>query len=275
MKVLLLDAMNLVHRARCGFAKGEHAIVFSFFRSLKPIVEKLKPQYVYFVLEGKPKHRKEFFVEYKANRKSQPDSFWRQKDEILKILSFMPITVIKHPDYECDDIIANLAKYHSEKNDNVTIVSTDTDFIQVWDVVDKQNVSIYHPIKKKYVEKPDYSYLEWKALRGDPSDNILGVPGVGDITATKIMNDPELKKKIFADDVKKQIFERNKCLIKFHWFDELSNLLESQGCITENQKVSLESVKQEFANFGFSSMLKDSYWGKFENTFNKLLYKNI
>ena len=57
MKVVLFDGMNLIHRARSGFMKGEDAIVFSFFRSLKPLVEKFQPDKAYFVLEGRPKHR--------------------------------------------------------------------------------------------------------------------------------------------------------------------------------------------------------------------------
>ena len=68
MKVLLIDGMNLIHRARSGFMKGENALIFSFFRGLKPIVEKHGPDKVYFVLEGKPKHRKELHADYKASR---------------------------------------------------------------------------------------------------------------------------------------------------------------------------------------------------------------
>lgn len=57
MKVLLLDAYNLMYRARYGFAKGPHSTIFSFFRSLRPLVEKFNPDKVYFVLEGYPKQR--------------------------------------------------------------------------------------------------------------------------------------------------------------------------------------------------------------------------
>lgn len=274
MNVLLLDAMNLVHRARSGFAKGDHAIVFSFFRSLKPIIEKMKPDIVYFVLEGKPKHRKELSSDYKSNRKSQPSSFWRQCDEILEVLSLLPITVIKHPDYECDDVIANLAKKYSLQKDNVTIISTDSDFIQLWDTLDYEKVRLYNPVKKIYVEKPEYDYLEWKSFKGDVSDNISGVPGVGEKTAIKIMKNQQLKEEILSNDMKRKIFERNRELIRFHWFDNLDDNLSKSGCITSDQDVDLVSVKKKFELFDFKSMLTDKYWNKFESVFNKLSHTN-
>tara|TARA_Y100000310_G_scaffold345604_1_gene467162 strand:+ start:4840 stop:5658 length:819 start_codon:yes stop_codon:yes gene_type:complete len=271
MKVILLDAMNLIHRARCGFAKGEHAIVYSFFRSLKPIVEKLNPDMAYFVLEGDPQHRSQLLVDYKANRTPQPNSFWKQQKEILRIMNNLPITCIRHPDYECDDVIANLAKYHYEAGNDVIIVSTDSDFIQVFDDMNPDKVKLYHPIKKTYIENPKYSYLTWKALRGDVSDNIPGVKGVGDKTATKIINSKELMDKLMSDPIKKKVFERNKSLIQFCWFNNLTSNLKSEGCESNNPMIDLEIVRQSFKKLGFKSMLTDRYWPKFESAFKNLV----
>jgi len=271
MKVILLDAMNLIHRARCGFSKGEHAIVYSFFRSLKPIIEKLKPDMAYFVLEGVPQHRSQLFTEYKSNRISQPDSFWKQQQEILRIMNSLPITCIRHPDYECDDVIANLAKYHCKIDNDVIIVSTDSDFIQVFDDMNPDRIKLYHPIKKTYVNNPEYSYLTWKALRGDVSDNIPGIKGIGDKTATKIIQNQELMDEIMADPIKKKVFERNKSLIQFHWFDSLTHYLRDEGCETNHSVVNLEAVKRSFKELGFKSMVTDGYWQKFETTFKNLV----
>lgn len=265
MNVLLLDGMNLIHRARSGFAKGEHSIVFSFFRSLKPIIEKFKPDNVYFVLEGNPRHRKNLLNDYKKNRKSPPDSFWKQKDEILNILSMLPITVIKHPDYECDDVIANLAKRFSENN-NVTVVSTDSDFIQLWDTLNSDNLKLYNPVKKAFVEKPDYCYLDWKAFKGDVSDNIPGIPGVGDKTANRLVTDNNFRNSFLSDKEKLLIFERNKELIKFHWLEQSQ---DSEYIINE-QNVSLDNVKNIFKEYDFKSMLNDKYWAKFKLAFENL-----
>ena len=59
MKILFLDAYNLIHRARSGFTKGDYPIIYNFFRGVRPLVEKFDPTHVYFVLEGNPKFRKQ------------------------------------------------------------------------------------------------------------------------------------------------------------------------------------------------------------------------
>lgn len=270
MKVVLFDAMNLIHRSRNNFHKGDHPLTYQFYRSFKPLMEKFKPDLAYFVLEGRPKHRTQTFEGYKSNRPSQPSSFWRQQGEILSIMRNLPVIQIRHPDYECDDVIANLAKHHTESGNNVVIVSGDSDFIQVFDTMNRDLIDIYHPIKKKFVEKPDHVYLDWKALRGDVSDNIPGIKGVGDKTATKIINSPVLMKETLEDPEKRKIFERNKSLIAFHWFEDLSNDLQNEGVEVLYPITSLSSVMQSFENMGFESMTSEKYWPKFEAAFDSL-----
>jgi len=273
MKVVLFDAMNLIHRSRNSFQKGEHPLTYQFFRSLKPLLEKFKPDLAYFVLEGKPKHRKQAMSEYKSNRPKLPDSFWRQQREILEIMENLPIVQIRHPDYECDDVIANLAKHHSESGNEVVIISGDSDFIQVFDSMDRDLVNIYHPIKKRMVEKPDYPYLEWKALRGDVSDNIPGIKGVGDKTALKLINDTDLLENLLADPDKRKTFELNKSLIRFHWFEDLTDNLRNEGVEILIPKPSLDSVMSEFKKMEFSSMTSEKYWPKFKEAFDSLFHE--
>lgn len=270
MKVVLFDGMNLIYRSINRFNKGDHPLTYQFYRSFKPLMEKFKPDMAYFVLEGKPKHRTETYEGYKSNRPSQPSSFWRQQGEILSIMRNLPVIQIRHPDYECDDVIANLAKYHTEAGNNVVIVSGDSDFIQVFDTMDRDLIDIYHPIKKKLVEKPDHVYLDWKALRGDVSDNIPGIKGVGDKTATKIINSPELMSETLSDPAKREIFERNKSLIGFHWFDDLTNDMQNEGVEVLYPMTSLSSVMQSFEDMGFESMTSEKYWPKFEAAFQSL-----
>ena len=263
MKVLLLDAMNLIHRSRSGWMKGSNPVTFNFFRNLKPILEKFQPDQAYFVLEGKPKHRTDLLPEYKGTRKKQPDSFWRQKDEILDIMSRLPIFQIRHPDYECDDVIASLCKQHAADGDEVTIVSNDSDFIQVFDTMDSNLVSIYNPMKKIFVDPPPYNYLCWKSLRGDGSDNIPGIKGVGDRTAEKLLNDPGKLHEFLSKADNRSVFQRNKELIEFHRID---------GNLECNKpELDFQYVYDTFSSMGFGSMIKDSYWQKFQNSFSTLI----
>ena len=265
MKILLLDGMNLIHRARSGWMKGPHPITFNFFRNLKPILEKFGPDLAYFALEGRPAHRTELLPEYKGTRKKQPDSFWRQKDEILSILSSLPVIQVRHPNLECDDVIANLARSHVDRGDEVVIVSNDSDFIQVFDSMDSSQVSIYNPMKKIFVDPPEYNYLQWKSLRGDGSDNITGIKGVGNKTAEKLVMDSAKLDAFLSDPDKSQIYHRNMQLIGFQWLDDL-NVLEYRA-----PSPCLQTVKETFDQMGFTSMVKETYWLKFQNSFSTLI----
>lgn len=264
MKVLLLDAYNLMYRARYGFAKGPHSTIFSFFRSLRPLVEKFNPDRVYFVLEGYPRQRMSLLPEYKANRvHDDKDEFQRQKKHIIKLMKeSFPIHVVRHPDYECDDVIGNLV-VHTHKDDECIVVSTDTDFIQLYDQAD--NVKLYNPIRKKIVESPPYDYVTWKSLKGDGSDNIEGFKGIGDKRATALANDPGLLSEFLGKENNKELFDRNHTLIRFHDIESELSALEHAGPNT-----AWDDVREVFSGLGFYAMTNDTSWKKYINTFKSL-----
>lgn len=264
MKVLLLDAYNLIYRARSGFLKGEYPVVYNFFRGVRPLVEKFSPDIVYFVLEGNPAFRTSLNDAYKANRKNQDRSFHEQKAIIIDIVkSCFPFKTVKHPDLECDDTIATLVSKHCRNSDDCTIISSDSDFIQLLNVFD--NCQIYNPIRKKFVEKPPYDYVTWKALRGDATDNISGIPGIGDKTATKLMANPKKLHEVLQDNIKRQIFERNVNLIRLVDFSEdMSNMEKVDGVADFDQ------LHDIFEEFEFTSMIKEKTWNKYVDTFKEL-----
>jgi len=87
MKVLFLDAYNLIYRAKSGFTKGDNPVVYNFFRGVRPLIEKFEPQKVYFVLEGNPIFRKEISSgDYKGNRPQQTRFFHEQIGFCMKTL---------------------------------------------------------------------------------------------------------------------------------------------------------------------------------------------
>jgi DNA polymerase I len=265
--VIILDGYNLLYRARYSARwqkAGPHTITYNFFRSLRKIVEDLRAEKVYFVLEGCPKDRLEAAPDYKGNREYEKDeNYSAQKKEIINLLiAHMPITVVKHPDYECDDVIAHIAyKDHSE--DDVIIVSTDTDFHQVF--AEHSNISVYNPIQKKFVEPPNFDYVAWKALRGDSADNIKGFKGVGDKTALKLVNDPELLAEfINKEPGRKDIFEHNLFMIKFHEIEDVEAMQSSSSGFNDDM------IFEKFTSFDFSSIIKEKPWKKFVDTFGVL-----
>jgi len=264
MKILLIDGYNMLYRMRSGWAKGDFPIVFTFFRSMRALVEKFSPDIVYFVLEGVPVRRLELMSEYKAQREYHDlDDFSRQKSIIINMLkNDFPVHVVRHPNYECDDVLAGLATL-KHKNDECVIISSDSDFYQLLHV--HTSLKLYNPVRKKFIETPECDYVTWKALKGDSSDNIQGFKGVGDKTAIKLTLDPNLLDHFLSKDNRRSKFLLNLEMIKFHdMTTDLDNIESSE--VQANWK----SVKQCFIDMKFSSLITDKYWTKFINTFDRL-----
>lgn len=263
-KILLVDAYNMIHRSRFGFGSGEHSVTFNFFRSLRSEIERHEPSLVYIVSEGRPKHRiAESGGEYKGNRESLKDpDFHRQKRDIFEICKYFPVTFIRHPDYECDDVIGTLAKKYSDSGDKVVICSSDSDFIQL---LEEENVSLWNPVKKKFVDKWHVDYLTWKGLKGDPTDNIPGIKGVGPKTATKLASNlKELEAFLSKVPGRRETFESAKRQIK------LVDIPES--CLKwEKEKYSFDehSLFEEFKNRAFKTIIGNA-WSKWKTTMENL-----
>lgn len=275
MTILAIDGMNAFHRARSGFKLGPAPVVFNFFRQFKALVDKFKPTRVIIALEGRPVKRHEAMTEYKANRVVAPDDpraadlakFFAQKDVIVDLLSkHFPVSVVRHPTSEADDTLANLIRRSSTAVDWV-LVSSDSDFIQLLQT--QPNLKLYNPVQDEFVEAPSsYHYLTWKALRGDATDNIPGIPGCGDKTAARIAEAaglPEFDEYLDVGD-RKVIFERNYSLIEFtEWTDEERGQMTSSSPTKD-----WDVVKSVFQSYGFNSMVKDDSWQKYVSSFETL-----
>lgn len=273
MAILCIDAMNFFHRARSGWSMGPAPVVFNFMRNFRALVEQFNPSRVYFVLEGRAQQRRDLLPEYKANRTVDPNTkeakelekFFVQVNEVVGLLKEnFPISVVRHPDFECDDTIYNLIKRATPVVDWV-VASNDSDFTQLLN--EFPNVKLWNPMKKNFVETPEYNYVTWKALRGDGSDNISGIPGVGDKTALALATDAtKLTDFLSADGSNLEIFERNLTLIKFiEWTEEQAGKMT---CSLPQKN--WEPLRQTFEKYDFKSLLKEDAWNKFTQTFETL-----
>lgn len=268
-KVLLLDGYNLIYRARySGMNKGNNSTVFNFFRGIRPLVEKFNPDVAYFVLEGRPTKRLDLNPDYKGQRVyHNDDDFNRQRKDIISILeNYFPFIVTRHPDYECDDVINYLAN-DKHANDKVTIVSSDTDFIQSIN----SNTELYNPVRKKFLEATEFDYVSWKALVGDKSDNIKGFKGIGDKRAQKLLSNENDLKLFLSEGSNQDVFKNNLFMIRFH------DLTEETKDITyfSRTQFNWDSLKELFTEYEFNSIVsKEKTWNNFVNTF-KNLERNI
>ncbi len=266
-KILLLDANNLIYRARYSakFSReGDAAIVYSFFRSLRPLVEKFSPDVCYFVRDGAPANRLDILPEYKQNRLREHDqSFYDQKKTIEELVDlYFPIITCRDLNLEADDLIAHLV-LNNHTEDSCVIVSSDTDFIQL--VQQHNDCTVYNPISKKNREAPEYDYLTWKSLRGDSSDNIPGIPRVGDKTAEKLASNPDNLESFLQKDDNRKIYERNRSLIKFHFPKNKDSIFFG------NCESNFEKIKEKFIELNFQSVVKDKSWKKYIETFESVI----
>lgn len=277
--ILIIDGANFLHRARSGFQLGDFNVAYNFFRGLRSLVEKMKPTRIIFTLEGSPKRQLALLPEYKANRaidmakpgaeekqKSLAD-FRRQKDLIVDLLKkHFPISVVQHPDFEGDDVVYNLVKVSSVAS-GFTIVSTDTDFIQI--LQERLNVKLYNPVTKAYVEPPaGYDYVLWKALRGDGSDNIPGL--VTEAAALKMVSSDltgcEELDSFRNDRAKNEQLGRNYSLIKLHAWSGDEAIKMTSSAPTRDW----DAVKAQLDAWAFKSITKEGAWAKFVQTFDPL-----
>ena len=280
-KVLLIDGHNFLWRANVGFKSplkvvnpnattpsDEFIIIFNFFRNLRPVIEQFSPNKCFFVLEGHPKFRYDIFPEYKANRRivktgaqqESKDRLYEHKDVIFSLLKHLPITLAKAENYECDDVIATLAE--NMQDEDVTILSNDSDFIQILEKGYK-NVKLYNPYMKDYVSITPYPYLAWKCLRGDDTDNIPGFKGIGDKTAAKLLSDPKKFDEFLDQEERRAHFNINRSLIEFRQVP-LEEIQFTEGV------VNWDKLKEEFTKMQFNSIVNEKSWTKYVNTFNCL-----
>jgi len=262
MKILVVDAYNMIHRARHSFIKGENATTFCFFRSLKSEIDRHCPDLVYVVLEGHPKHRFSINPDYKATRPREVDEeFQCQKRNIISAFNSLPVVVLRHPDYECDDVIGHVCT-EMHPDDEVVVISTDTDFIQL---LERENVSLWNPIKKKFVERWSVNYVDWKSLKGDTADNIKGLKGIGTKRAYTICENAETLENFLSGDPNRRAqFENAKSQILFADIPLGSKTMEVATCRFDEK-----NIKTVFTAYNFKSIIGNA-WPKWKHTMETL-----
>ncbi len=207
-KLVLIDGNSIMNRAFYGIMGSKMLTtkdgiytnaIYGFLAILFNILDDIKPEYigVAFDVKGKLK-RKELFEDYKANRHGMPEELAQQMPIIKDVLKAMNIDILEKEGYEGDDILGTLAKFGEKKGLDVTILSGDRDTFQLASdhitiriprtKAGKTETENYNKAKviEEYGLEPK-QLIEVKALQGDTSDNIPGVPGIGPKTAISLI----------------------------------------------------------------------------------------
>lgn len=204
-KLLLIDGHSILNRAFYGVpdltnSAGLHTnAVYGFLNILFKVMEEEKPDYLLIAFDLKEKtFRHKMFEAYKGTRKPMPVELHQQVPVIKQVLAAMNITIVTKAGYEADDILGTLAFQAEKAGLEVTIMSGDRDLLQL--ATKKIKISI-PKTKKGVTEIENYywdnviylysvnprEFIDVKALMGDASDNIPGVTGIGEKTASKII----------------------------------------------------------------------------------------
>ena len=198
-QVFLIDAQSLCYRAfyavkGLSTSKGQPTnAVFGFCNILRKLLADLKPTHIAVCFDvGKKTHRQIKFADYKVQRQAMPDDLVSQMTIIRDVVAAYNLPMFELEGYEADDVMATLTKKFAGKNCEVVIVTEDKDMSQLVDNYTKvysarqEKFLTADDVKEKFCVRPD-QVVDYIALAGDASDNIPGVPGVGEVTACKLL----------------------------------------------------------------------------------------
>ena len=280
-KVLLVDGHSIANRAFYGLPlltnkDGEYTnAVYGFINMLISTLEEEKPDYlaIAFDLSG-PTFRHVKFPEYKGTRKGSPQEFRPQIPLLKKVLDSMGVCRFEAEGYEADDILGTLATKLEKEGYEPTILSGDRDLLQM--ATDKIKIRIprtqkggtiieeYYAadVMEKYGVTP-LEYIDVKGLMGDPSDNIPGVPGVGEKTALRLIKEYHSMENIHANihNIKQKKLSENLETYK-------QQAIDSKMLVTIVRDMDLEIIPEDLE---YSLVLS----AETVDMFQKLDFKNL
>lgn len=189
--------------------------VYGFAAMLIEIIEKLQPEYIAVAWDKSKtniRSRRAIYADYKANRKPAPPDFYAQIPFLMELLEAFHIPLYEFDDYEADDIIGTLARKAQAAGKRVEIISGDLDMLQIVD----EHIKMYQ-LKRGFSDVAEFNipdveakyglnkkqFLDLKAIKGDSSDNIPGVPGIGEKGAVKLLQEYDTLENLYdhVDDI--------------------------------------------------------------------------
>lgn len=207
-RLFLLDAYALIFRGYYAFIKNprinskglDTSAIMGFMNSLMDVIKREKPDHLAVAFDkGGSDLRNDIYPEYKAHRDATPEAIKIAVPYIQELLRAMHIPIIEVKGYEADDLIGTIAKQAEKENFQVFMVTPDKDFAQLV----SENIFMYKPARmgngieiwgipevlaKFEIERPE-QVIDFLGMMGDAADNIPGLPGVGEVTAKKLLKE--------------------------------------------------------------------------------------
>ncbi len=270
MRLLLIDGSNLIFRAYYATEKlkikdrdgNPVNAIHTLISMINKIINKTKPTNIYIALDTKePTFRHILYPEYKGQRSETPDELRQQFPMVKELYTAMGIKYGSMIGYEADDLIATYAKIAQKKGYEVDILSGDKDLLQL---VDK-HIKVITPAagfakeicydEAEFMNRYNFlpnRFIEYKAIVGDSSDNIIGVKGIGHKTACKMISEFDSLEQIIT-------YAKSGVDKKKVW----TNLAESLEIVSTNKKlvtlVEDIEVNNEISDFSFDTLATEKF----------------
>ena len=280
-KIVLIDGHSILNRAFYGLpdltnAEGLHTnAIYGFLTIMFKILEEEKPEYLTVAFDvHAPTFRHEMYDAYKGTRKPMADELRQQVPVIKEVLGAMGIKTIEQAGLEADDLLGTISRRSEERGMEVSVISGDRDLLQLA----TERVKIRIPkTKQGRTEVEDYysedvknryqvtplEFVDLKALMGDTSDNIPGVPSIGEKTATKIITEYHSIENAYAHVEELKPPRASKAL-KEHW--DLAVMSKTLATI---------EVHADFAYDFEEARLGNIYTEEAYAYFQRLQFKNL
>ena len=257
-----------------GAVNGFCNMLFKLLEDSKSEENKEKPTHFAVIFDSARKNfRNEIYSDYKANRDDAPEDLVPQFELIRKSVEAFNLPSIELINYEADDLIATYSEQILKAGGKVTIVSSDKDLMQLY----KKKIRIYDPMKNKFISNEDIEnkfgvtpekVIDARALAGDSSDNVPGVPGIGVKTAAELINKYENLENLLkhANDIKQN--KRRETLI-----ENKDKAILSKKLVTLKKDV---PIKNKITEFRLKEIDKEKLFNFLrEMEFNRLLSSAI
>lgn len=286
-KIFIIDGNSLLFRAYYSTSPLQNNVgfptnaLYGLSNMLLKILAK-KPDYAVAAFDTKaPTFRHKMYSDYKAQRKPAEDALVMQMEPARELVRAFGMTVIEMPGYEGDDIIGTIArKSHNEgiqsciwtgDLDTLQLIDTDINVYQTVKGVSDVRVYDYYEVKSRYDVTVD-QFVDYKALKGDASDNIPGVPGIGDKTAAKLINEYGSLDGIYSeiDSMKESKIKRN--LIEFK---DQAYLSQKLSRIDTDIPLDPDFEEYEFKGFNDMELFRLSNIYQFRNLFSHIDRKKV
>ncbi|MDY5210917.1 DNA polymerase I, partial [Intestinibacter sp.] len=277
--LIIIDGNSIINRAFYALPDMSNSdglktnAIFGFVRMMFKIIEDYKPTHMSVAFDKKaPTFRHKQYADYKAGRKKMPDELGQQLEPLKELLDKFNINRLELEGYEADDIIGTIAKLGEENDFKVYIVTGDKDAIQLAShktttLITKKGVGEveeynYDSVVERYEMTPT-QFIDLKGLMGDKSDNIPGVPGIGEKTGIKLLKQYSTIENLIehTDELKgsiKKKIEENKELALMS--KELATIIRNVPIDVKLEDLEYgdynkDDVIEKFKEFGFTSLI--------------------